>query len=197
MSTLMYEVRPLVKPVRTPEGRTTRAPFSAMLTIEQVKEYMKVASIYRKFPDYATPIKVTGNTLEDLHRNRFYKGIIDSDLCKKEIPNGPGPDYVPTEDVDEEVCSCEEEVEEVIAPCCEEEVDDSYEEEIVEEPISPSEEDVAEEILEEAEEDVKEEVVKTETPVNNTTPASRNIQFNSSSNNNKKNKQNYHNHNKK
>ena len=179
MSTFLYEVRPLIKPVKTPDGRATRAPFSAMLTINQIKEYMKVASVYRKFPDNTTPIKVTGGTLEELHREKFKKELVTTPACtglNKEDECGSLNEEEIVEPIEEEVESVEE--------------DESIFEEETED--IPSEEDEEENVSEEIGEEVVEEE-SVEAPVaNNTAPVSRNVQFTNSVNNNKKNKH-YHN----
>lgn len=67
----LYEVHPL-RPVLTPiEGRYTRRPFSADFTVEEVKELMPNARVYRRFPDKMEIVPVTGANLEDLHRPKF------------------------------------------------------------------------------------------------------------------------------
>lgn len=83
----LYEVRP-VKPVVTPDGRAKRRPFSSLLSKEEVMEYMKSANIYRRFADTTEPIKVTGETLDSLHRERFNMDI--KAICKVDEPKLEG-----------------------------------------------------------------------------------------------------------
>ncbi len=67
----LYEIHPL-RPVMNPvEGRFTRRPFSAEFSVEEVKDIMTNARVYRRFPDKLEIEAVTGENLKDLHRPRF------------------------------------------------------------------------------------------------------------------------------
>ena len=66
----LYEVRP-VKPIVIPEGRSIKRPSSLLLSKEEVKEVMKKARVYRKFPDNINPVPVTGENLDELHKENF------------------------------------------------------------------------------------------------------------------------------
>lgn len=220
MKKYLYEVRP-VKPVHTPEGRSTRCPFSVLLSKEEVIGYMRSCTIYRRFPDIA-PIRVTGSNLDDLHRERYVK---ETSLVEPKLEEKPKADNFVK--FDEENPNTEEPVEEVIeeenkqkeipveevAP-----INDSVEvteepveevinvEETVNEPVESVEEvkseteekEVSEDIVEESvevQEEIKEEV-KIEEVV------SQNAQNSTPQNNTKNiqvnhNKNNYHKHGKK
>lgn len=72
----LYEVHP-VRPVISPVlGRRTRCPFSAELTLDQVKELAQWARVYRRFPDYEAIVPVTGLTREELHRPKYYEDSV-------------------------------------------------------------------------------------------------------------------------
>ena len=167
MKKYLYEVRP-VKPVHTPEGRSTRCPFSVLLSKEEVIGYMRSCTIYRRFPDIA-PIRVTGSNLDDLHRERYVK---ETSLVEPKLEEKPKADNFVK--FDEENPNTEEPVEEVIEEENKQEeisveevapINDSVEvtEELVEEVINEEEslEDNVEETVNEPVESVEE--VKSET----------------------------------
>ena len=82
----LYEVHP-VRPVISPVlGRRTRCPFSAELTLDQVKELAQWARVYRRFPDYEAIVPVTGLTREELHRPKYYE---DSVVEEKKVEEPP------------------------------------------------------------------------------------------------------------
>ena len=156
MKKYLYEVRP-VKPVMTPEGKSTRRPFSSLLSKEEVMGYMRSCTIYRRFSNAIAPVRVTGSNLEELHRDKYKeeKTIVSSPEQVAEIPLNEKPKDIEYPSFDEETSAVEEKnenpVEESIvetkeAPIVneEEKVEDiSTEEvtdeksEIVEESVSP------------------------------------------------------------
>lgn len=184
----LYEVRP-VKPVVTPDGRSMRRPFSSLLSKEEVTAYMKAANIYRRFPDITEPIKVTGATLDELHREKFNVTVMEApveespegEITGEEIidtPENPekGIEEVVEETPVEEPVVKDVQEEEVIEPESEEVVEESsvIEEEVIEEPAiteEVQEEDITETVTEEPVEEVVESVeekveeVVEETPV--------------------------------
>ena len=69
MERFLYEVKPL-RPIRKPGQSEIRRPFVALLTIDEVKEYMKYGPVYRKYADVNKEmIKVTGENIAKLHRD--------------------------------------------------------------------------------------------------------------------------------
>lgn len=148
----LYEVRP-VKPVVTPDGRAKRRPFSSLLSKEEVMEYMKSANIYRRFVDATEPIKVTGETLDSLHREKF--NIVVETICKV---NEPKLEYINTPEsleteLEEEIPAISEAIN-VKYPVVEE---DETEEQVVEDTtIDALEETVEEEYAEEVEDKIEE-----------------------------------------
>lgn len=73
----LYEVRP-VRPINI-GGKYIRRPCSMQLTKSEVLEFMKSASVYRRFSNInMEPIRVTGECLDILHQatyNPNYKSI--------------------------------------------------------------------------------------------------------------------------
>lgn len=168
----LYEVRP-VKPVVTPDGRAKRRPFSSLLSKEEVMEYMKSANIYRRFADTTEPIKVTGETLDSLHREKF--NMVVETICKVDEPK---LEYINTpcsinDPVEECIHTPESlETEPVLVPTVskdefvteETEYDiESNEEEI--ESIDASEEELLEEVEDSYEDEIEENEVVKEEPV--------------------------------
>ena len=65
----LYEVKPL-RPIRKMGQKEMRRPFVALLTIDEVKEYMQYGPVYRKYADINKGmVKVTGENLSKLHRD--------------------------------------------------------------------------------------------------------------------------------
>lgn len=155
----LYEVRP-VKPVVTPDGRAKRRPFSSLLSKEEVMEYMKSANIYRRFTDATGPIKVTGETLDSLHREKFNMDINTPciNYSDEEIPvisEAVKVEYSVTEEAETEEQVVEDTTMDIITTneeeidASEETVEEEYVEE-VEDKIEESETDVIEETKVEA-----------------------------------------------
>ena len=189
MKKYLYEVRP-VKPVMTPEGKSTRRPFSSLLSKEEVMGYMRSCTIYRRFSNAIAPVRVTGSNLEELHRDKYKeeKTIISSPEQVAEIPLNEKPKDIEYPSFDEESSAVEEKnenpvedpivnEEEKVEDISTEEVTDEKSE-IVEESIETTvEESVSEESVVETIEDhivnenpVEEQVVETtetEVPVVN------------------------------
>lgn len=153
MKKYLYEVRPN-RPVVNKQGRTTRCPFSDLLTKEDVMGYMKSANIWRRFPDGV--VRVTGQNLDLLHResmnNNYEENLSNSEVKVTVVEPKEEEEVIPVETV-EEVADTKEVVEE---PEVETPVEEAKEE-------VPTEtvEDVAEN--KEVVEDPKEEVIPTET----------------------------------
>lgn len=183
----LYEVHPL-RPVLTPiEGRFTRRPFSAEFTVEEVREIMPNARVYRRFPDKMEIVPVTGDNLKDLHRPKFDTvdkvEIAKMDDDKEEVGKEPKavvparepvavveePNHEPqpaaVEETKEEV-SAAEQVSTIESSTIEsDEVAEEVKkgaEEIVEDEI-PTSKEVSEEVMENVEKDMDlEEVVSQE-----------------------------------
>ena len=150
----LYEVRP-VKPILSKEGRSIRRPFSAPLTIEEVKGYMVSCTVYRCFPDVA-PVRVTGENLEELHsKDRFNIPVIKTVDTEDEEEN---PVVV---EGNEEVV--EDEVPEEQEKNTEEAVEESTE--IVEDEVPGKQEENSEEAVEESTEIVESKLENVETEV--------------------------------
>src|SRR5574344_346869 len=85
----LYEVRP-VKPIII-SGKSLRVPCSVQLTKEEVLEYMKSATIYRRFAA-SEPIRVTGENIDVVHQQTYnpnYKSVISVptiSIPKVEVP---------------------------------------------------------------------------------------------------------------
>lgn len=157
----LYEVRP-VKPVVTPDGRAKRRPFSSLLSKEEVMEYMKSANIYRRFTDATGPIKVTGETLDSLHREKFNMDINTPESLETEsveeipaISEAIKVEYPVTKEAETEEQVVEDTTMDIITTneeeidASEETVEEEYAEE-VEDKIKESETDIVEETKVEA-----------------------------------------------
>lgn len=156
MKKYLYEVRP-VKPVITPEGRSTRRPFSSLLSKEEVMGYMRSCSIYRRFSNAIAPVRVTGSNLDELHRDSISGTIIENEKIA-EVPLDEKPndiDYVSFDKPNEEL-PIEEPTENVEVPV--------EQEQVAEESVDTVEEKVETEIpAETTEETVEQEQVAEET----------------------------------
>lgn len=166
----LYEIRP-VRPISIPGKPKMRQSTCALLTKEEVLEYMKYGAIYRKYADpNMAPVKVTGENIGLLHRDP-----------KSPIPAKPTPKVVESTLVEVKAA---EVVEEKVEPKKEKEeestpvivADDSSEvEESAEEIVEATEEEteeVEEEVVETVEEEIETEEVEEldETLVEEETP---------------------------
>ena len=210
MKKYLYEVRPN-RPVVNKEGRTTRCPFSDLLTKEDVMGYMKSANIWRRFPDGV--VRVTGQNLDLLHREKMDKvnssemneeNLSDSEV-KVTIVEPKEEEVIPVETVEEAIETVKDVVEELEVETSVEETKEEVPTETVEEIIdtitNSSEEDaqIDENSGDSEVEEVKNEAVEESTIVSqeeskkehqnvviNTGNQNRNIQVNSKNNKNHK-----------
>lgn len=210
MKKYLYEVRPN-RPVVNKEGRTTRCPFSDLLTKEDVMGYMKSANIWRRFPDGV--VRVTGQNLDLLHREKMDKvnssemneeNLSDSEV-KVTIVEPKEEEVIPVETIEEAIETVKDVVEELEVETSVEETKEEVPTETVEEIIdtitNSSEEDaqIDENSGDSEVEEVKNEAVEESTIVSqeeskkehqnvviNTGNQNRNIQVNSKNNKNHK-----------
>ena len=65
----LYEVRP-IRPIHIPGKVGGRKIFTALLNIDEVKQYMQYGPVYRKFADpNKEMVLVTGANISNLHRD--------------------------------------------------------------------------------------------------------------------------------
>ncbi len=155
MKKYLYEVRPN-RPVVNKQGRTTRCPFSDLLTKEDVMGYMKSANIWRRFPDGV--VRVTGQNLDLLHResmNNTYEENLSNSEVKVTVVEPKEEEVIPVETVEEVV---EEPKVETPVEVPKEEIPAETVEEVTE-----TEEVVEEPEVETPVEEPKEEVIPAET----------------------------------
>lgn len=180
MKKYLYEVRP-VKPVMTPEGKSTRRPFSSLLSKEEVMGYMRSCTIYRRFSNAIAPVRVTGSNLEELHRDKYKeeKTIVSSPEQVAEIPLNEKPKDIEYPSFDEETSAVEEKnenpVEESVVETKEDRIVNEEEkvEDISTEEVTDEKSEIVEESIETTvEESVSEESVAEtiEVPVVNENP---------------------------
>ena len=166
MKKYLYEVRP-VKPVMTPEGKSTRRPFSSLLSKEEVMGYMRSCTIYRRFSNAIAPVRVTGSNLEELHRDKYKeeKTIVSSPEQVAEIPLNEKPKDIEYPSFDEESSAVDEKNENPVEESDEETKEDPIinEEEKVEDISTEEVTDEKSEIVEESIEMTVEESVSEET----------------------------------
>ena len=73
----LYEVRPL-RQIVIPGKPAQKRAFTALLTIAEVKEYMKYGPVYRKYADANIPmVQVTGANIYNLHQEYSPKKVIN------------------------------------------------------------------------------------------------------------------------
>lgn len=165
MKKYLYEVRP-VKPVMTPEGKSTRRPFSSLLSKEEVMGYMRSCTIYRRFSNAIAPVRVTGSNLEELHRDKYKeeKTIVSSPEQVAEIPLNEKPKDIEYPSFDEETSAVDEKNENPVEESVVETKEDSIvnEEEKVEDISTEEVTDEKSEIVEESIETTVEESVSEE-----------------------------------
>lgn len=83
----LYEVKP-IRPTAMPSKQKTKKPFVALLTKEEVKEYMQFGAVYRKYTDpNKEMVRVTGLNIDSLHHTMPEDGK----------PNKPVSDIIPLE----------------------------------------------------------------------------------------------------
>ena len=83
----LYEVRPM-RPIHIPGQERSKKPFVALLTKEEVKEYMQYGPVYRKYADpNKEMVRVTGSNIDSLHHTMPEDGK----------PNRPVSDIIPLE----------------------------------------------------------------------------------------------------
>ena len=68
MERFLYEVRPM-RPIIIPGKQGVKKPFTALLTIDEVRDYMKYGPVFRKYAEYGKEmVRVTGENINLLHR---------------------------------------------------------------------------------------------------------------------------------
>ena len=67
MERFLYEVRPN-RPIHIPGQSGIKKPFVSLLTLDEVREYMKYGPVYRKYADpNKEMVRVTGENMNKLH----------------------------------------------------------------------------------------------------------------------------------
>ena len=171
----LYEIKP-VRPISLPGKPKMKHATCALLTKEEVMEYMKYGAIYRKYADpNMPPVRVTGENIHTLHKDPtvipnkpakavadiFPTEIVEPAKVEEEVVEGPVVDIVeePKKENEEESTMTEESAVES---------SDDQEEVVTEEPVvddAPVETNDGEDVVEVEEEEVvePEKVEETET----------------------------------